>query len=163
MKNKPTHAQFLAALEILKAYAPDKFLDIKRVKHKTALKSGHFLIRHEGYFHIASSITGEIVTNNVSLVVYDEIDKPLSATGNFVLQYGEVNPPVHEDKAILISEIELDHLKSMKMADDLIQQDIEQMITTSKALREALDRSDKAYVAKMKQGLWDRIWNKPTV
>lgn len=162
---KPTHEEYLKALQTLKDYAPDKFLNIKPVKHNTAIKGGHYVIRHKGYFQIASSLTGEIVSNNTGLIIEDTIDKPFSAKAEFVLQYGEVTE-TDESETVLISKkeyLDITNPKGKKIVDEQAYFKLLDEVIEAKKTNEMYKTVRIAYAKKMNQNLIDRLRNIDTL
>lgn len=91
MKSKPTEQEYHKALEIIRAYAPERYINVKEINARN--NNGHngssYVVLLNGYLQMVTE-TGEIILSNQKLSIIDNINEPLTAIGQFHVRLGEV-------------------------------------------------------------------------
>lgn len=88
---KPTKEEYEKALKTIRAYAPERFINVKEHKATNNFhgENTSFVVLYNGYFQLVTA-TGEIVVANEKLSILDNVNQPLTVIGQFQVKLGEV-------------------------------------------------------------------------
>lgn len=88
---RPTEEEYEKALEIVKRYNSDRFINIKEkgMQNGNQNKDSALVVIHNGFLQLVTPL-GEIVQSNLGLTVTDNVDQLLVAECSFYVKMGEI-------------------------------------------------------------------------
>lgn len=87
---KPTEQEYLKALEVVRAYSPERFVDTEKVELKNALQGNMCkVVVKDGYFLLLTP-SGEILPCQLSVQLNEGIEAPLKATCTLHVEFHKI-------------------------------------------------------------------------